>query len=76
MSQRKNRFADAESVETLIHYIVGAASMCWEKVDKAGVFDDAKARSVADDGLERLRQLRGDIPDEISQVQAELQAGR
>jgi hypothetical protein len=43
-------------LEGLVYQIVGAASMCWTDVDKAGVFDDSEARDVADKALAEIRR--------------------
>lgn len=34
-------------VHTEIHTAIGAASMCWQKVEKAGVFDSERAAAAA-----------------------------
>lgn len=52
----KNRFAQAEGVASLIHQVVGAGSMCWPEVK--GVFQDDKARKVAEEALERLFEIQ------------------
>ncbi len=52
-------FEDAESVPQLLRMIVGAASMCWENVDGAGLFDHKQARKIAEEGLDCLRNLTG-----------------
>ena len=36
------------SPQAAIYQAVGAASMCWEDLSGAGVFDDAQARAIAD----------------------------
>jgi hypothetical protein len=43
------------SLESVVGQAVGAASMCWEHVEAAGVFDDRKARAVVEALLEYLR---------------------
>lgn len=53
-----NRFDDALTVEQLIYQAVGAASVCWENPGGAGIFDDGKARGVADDALARLKEIQ------------------
>lgn len=55
-----NRFDNVTGIEELIGQTVGAASMCWENVEAAGVFDDVEARAVTGEALERLSQLLGD----------------
>jgi hypothetical protein len=52
-----NRFADCKTVQELIYQTVGAGSMAWEHVDRAGVFDDVHANAVAKDCLQRLLEL-------------------
>ena len=53
----KNLFHDAEDVRAVVYQLVGAASMCWESVEKAGVFDDTKARHFSEEALARLEEL-------------------
>lgn len=38
----------APSRESAVFQALGSASMCWEKVDKAGVFDSAKVKEIGD----------------------------
>jgi hypothetical protein len=52
-----NRFDEAENLDQLVHMVVGAASVCWENPGGAGVFDDSLAIKVANDGIERIKQL-------------------
>lgn len=42
------------TLEELAYQVVGAASMCWENVEGAGVFDDEKASLVARGLLVRI----------------------
>lgn len=55
------------SLESAVYQAVGAASMCWQHVDHAGVFDDARARWVADGLLAYLRELAaGPVADLVA----------
>lgn len=38
---------DAVSLTQAIHLAVGAASMCWENVEAAGIFDSDRAHDIA-----------------------------
>jgi len=49
-----------EKLKELIQIAMGEASMCWENVDKAGVFDSSEALRVGD-------QLLKDIEAELNQ---------
>ncbi len=62
----ENRFNDCTNVIELMHQIVGAASMSWEHVERAGVFDEQAALCVVNEGLFRLQEL-----DAIQFVQQE-----
>jgi hypothetical protein len=41
----------------LVCQALGAASICWERPDRAGVFDSTKARQIADQLLADLREV-------------------
>ena len=51
------RFEHADTPLELLQQLVGAASMCWEHVDRAGVFLSTEAGELADEALERLIEL-------------------
>lgn len=51
------KFSDAEDVESLIFMLAGAASTCWENLDRAGVFDSTQAKEFCEDALLRLNEL-------------------
>lgn len=57
----KNPFADAENPVQAIHQAIGAASMCWEKPEGAGVFDSDKAVDTTYNLILRLREMGFDI---------------
>lgn len=59
----QNMFHDARDVGTLLRLAVGAASVCWEKPEGAGVFDSDRALLVAKDAQTRLEQLHSELPD-------------
>lgn len=52
-----NLFWDAETVETAIYQALGAASVCWEHPEKAGIFDSDRAKFVGEQLIERLMEL-------------------
>lgn len=52
-----NLFSDAKTIQELIYQTVGAGSVCWSDVEKAGVFDTEKANATAIDSLKRLLEL-------------------
>lgn len=45
----------ARCLELAVYQAVGTASMCWENVDRAGVFDEDAARWVASGLVAYLR---------------------
>lgn len=51
---RERKFDDAVSLNELLFQAVGAASMCWEHVEKAGVFDSDRAKAIAEEVVSRL----------------------
>lgn len=51
-----NRFADAQTISSVIYQAVGAASVCWE-TPPTGVFESERAKAIGDDALERINQL-------------------
>jgi hypothetical protein len=50
------RWPDDTPVHTAVGEAVGAASVCWEHVDQAGVFDSERASRIVDDLLTFLRR--------------------
>ncbi len=56
-SSNGNIFADVTSIRELLGQLTGAASMCWENVAKAGVFDSTRATALVDDALARIAEL-------------------
>jgi len=51
---------EAYTLESLVQQAIGAASMCWEHVDRAGVFQEGQAREISD---ALLAKLRAGMPD-------------
>jgi hypothetical protein len=45
------------TLEEAVYQAIGAASMCWEDVAKAGVFDSTRAKEIGDDLLVKVRTL-------------------
>lgn len=56
----KNRFENVEGIEELVGQTIGAASMCWEDVCAAGVFNATEAREILHETLARLSQFMGE----------------
>lgn len=50
-------FDDAETPEAAIYQALGAASMCWEHVEKAGVFQSDRASKIGEALLTRLEEF-------------------
>jgi len=40
---------DNTNLSEIVHQAIGAASTCWEHLDGTGIFDDARARQIADE---------------------------
>lgn len=47
----------AKSMDEAVHLAVGAASVCWESMEGTGVFQDDRAREIAEALLERIKDL-------------------
>lgn len=43
-----------DRASALVHQAVGAISMCWSQVEKAGTFKSAEAAEIANDLLQAL----------------------
>jgi hypothetical protein len=50
-------FSDADTPRELLGLLAGAASVCWEHVDQAGVFDSDRAVLLVDAAMERLIEM-------------------
>lgn len=57
MVNQDNPFKDAQNVEQLLCQLVGAASMCWEHVDRAGVFQSDRALELSKAALVRIGEF-------------------
>jgi hypothetical protein len=44
----------AETVKEAVFLALGAASVCWERIDQAGVFNSDRAALIGDALMERL----------------------
>ena len=51
-----NRFFETSDPISTIHQMIGCASMCWENPSGAGVFDEAEALKIFEEGINRLRE--------------------
>lgn len=61
-----NRFEGVEDVQALLHQMIGSASMCWEKVSAAGVFDMEEASRIADEGFTQLCKIMQIFIDDLA----------
>ena len=52
-----------EDAESAVFIALGAASVCWARVDLAGDFDSARCAQIGDELVAHLRRLRL-LPDE------------
>jgi ABC-type molybdenum transport system ATPase subunit/photorepair protein PhrA len=65
-----NMFADAETLFEVVGQVIGAGSMCWESVDKAGVFQSELASSLVEDAIARIREIvESARSEEIAEVE-------
>lgn len=49
-----NIFKDCETAEEAIFQALGAASVCWQFPEKAGIFESDRAKFIGDQLIERL----------------------
>lgn len=57
MSNPNNKFADCETAEEAVFQALGAASMCWELIEWAGIFQSERAKEIGDNLMERLMEF-------------------
>lgn len=50
------------TVRSLVFQALGAASMCWENIEGAGVFRSERAAEIGEGLIEELRDLFGTEP--------------
>lgn len=55
-------FDKCESVEDLIAQAMGAASICWQDVGAAGVFDDVRAVALFQEAMRRYHEIVDPAP--------------
>jgi hypothetical protein len=48
VEQMTEALDEADSIASAIGIAIGAASMCWEHVDRAGVFDSTRAAALSE----------------------------
>lgn len=49
-----NMFNECTSAEEAIFQALGAASVCWENIEQAGIFESTRAKLIGDELIERL----------------------
>lgn len=52
-----NLFAEAKNINQVLNLAVGAASVCWETPEGAGVFDSDRALDIAKAASERIHEM-------------------
>jgi len=70
---------DPYHLSRILHELAGSASMCWEHVDRAGVFQSTQATEVVAAAIAEIRQRMKDAPpqrkpltdDEIGKIAGE-----
>ena len=69
LNVEENHFRECTSVEQLLYQLSGAASMSWENVEGAGIFDDANATNSVKQALEQLVYILEladiEVPEEV-----------
>jgi hypothetical protein len=53
---------DPYHLSRILHELAGSASMCWEHVDRAGVFQSTQAADVVAAAIAEIRQRMKDAP--------------
>lgn len=53
---------DPYHLSRILHELAGSASMCWEHVDRAGVFQSTQAANFVAAALAEIRQRMKDAP--------------
>jgi hypothetical protein len=53
---------DRHNLRQLLGEAIGAASMCWEHVDRAGTFDSTRAATVLDALITEIKTVWPDAP--------------
>lgn len=48
-------FDKASSIESAVFQALGAASVCWESVEGAGVFDSTRAKEIGEELMAFIR---------------------
>src|ERR1039457_4330738 len=59
-------FADVTTVREAVFQALGTASMCWEKVEGAGVFQSDQAAEIGDQLLATIQRLTGTSPAQVT----------
>lgn len=57
MLDKDDWFADCETPREAVFQALGAASVCWEQIEKAGVFESTRAKAIGDALISRLSEL-------------------
>jgi len=55
--KRPNGFLAAHTPQELLGMLAGAASVCWEKPERAGIFDSTRASALVDEALAQLHEI-------------------
>jgi hypothetical protein len=58
---KMGRFDSCTTLEEAVYQAIGAASVCWDNVQGAGVFDEQQASSVAKDLLSVIRKWINEV---------------
>lgn len=64
------------TLEEAVYQAIGAASMCWEDVAKAGVFDSDRAKAIGDALLADVEARLAECREEAHRMVEQARAGQ
>lgn len=63
------RLGEPESISQAVCLSIGAASVCWDSLYEAGLFDSTRARKIADDLIAYIEDhYNPKSPDEVREA--------
>jgi hypothetical protein len=63
------------TLEEAVYQALGAASVCWENVDEAGVFDDVQAKAIGEQLMDRIDQELRTPPPKVKPQKMPIERG-
>ena len=74
MGEPLNLDLEDKHIEEAVYTALGAASVCWEKMEGTGVFQDDRARAIGEQLMSRINNELGRTIDAEPNIQSELAA--